>query len=155
MGVAKKNGYQLSINLENGQKYSMMFVEGTLGDMKKHHHIFEKLSSATNSKNILSKKRTGMMNQTITMHQSQHKQLLFSSSQQLNKSSHRPFKSKRSSSSSLTGSGLVQAFSVYFWFSDLKQQPHNFSHKLICLSSTMLGLLPKPPFFTTLFLGTT
>ena len=59
MGVAKKNGYQLSINLENGQKYSMMFVEGTLGDMKKHHHIFEKLSSATNSKNILSKKRTG------------------------------------------------------------------------------------------------
>ena len=37
----------------------MMFVEGTLGDMKKHHHIFEKLSSATNSKNILSKKRTG------------------------------------------------------------------------------------------------
>tara|TARA_B100000900_G_C20487666_1_gene678177 strand:+ start:446 stop:1099 length:654 start_codon:yes stop_codon:yes gene_type:complete len=59
MGVAKKKGYQLSINLENGQKYSMMFVEGTLGDMKKHHHIFEKLSSATNSKNILSKKRTG------------------------------------------------------------------------------------------------
>ena len=59
MGVAKKNGYQLSIDLENGQKYSMMFVEGTLGDMKKHHHIFEKLSSATNSKNILSKKRTG------------------------------------------------------------------------------------------------
>ena len=59
MGVAKKKGYQLSINLENGQKYSMMFVEGTLGDMKKHHHIFEKLSSATNSENILSKKRTG------------------------------------------------------------------------------------------------
>ena len=58
MGVAKKNGYQLSIDLENGQKYSMMFVEGTLGDMKKHHHLFEKLSSATNSENILTKKRT-------------------------------------------------------------------------------------------------
>ena len=36
-----------------------MFVEGTLGAMKKHLHLFEKLSSATNSKNILSKKRTG------------------------------------------------------------------------------------------------
>ena len=59
MGVAKKNGYQLSIDLENGQKYSMMFVEGTLGDIKKHHHLFEQLSSTTNSENILSKKRTG------------------------------------------------------------------------------------------------
>jgi len=59
MGVAKKNGYQLSIDLENGQKYSMMFVEGTLGDMKKHHQLFEKLSAATNSENILRKKRTG------------------------------------------------------------------------------------------------
>jgi hypothetical protein len=59
MGVAKKNGYQLSIDLENGQKYSMMFVEGTLGAMKKHLHLFEKLSSATNSENILTKKRTG------------------------------------------------------------------------------------------------
>mgnify|MGYP003324546633 FL=1 len=59
MGVAKKNGYQLSIDLKNGQKYSMMFVEGTLGDIKKHHHLFEQLSSTTNSENILSKKRTG------------------------------------------------------------------------------------------------
>ena len=37
----------------------MMFVEGTLGDIKKHHHLFEQLSSTTNSENILSKKRTG------------------------------------------------------------------------------------------------
>ncbi len=59
MGIAKKNGYQLSIDLKNGQKYSMMFVEGTLGDIKKHHHLFEQLSSTTNSENILSKKRTG------------------------------------------------------------------------------------------------
>ena len=58
MGVVKKNGYQLSIDLENGQKYSMMFVEGTLGEIKKHHHLFEQLSSTTNSENILSKKRT-------------------------------------------------------------------------------------------------
>ena len=59
MGIAKKNGYQLSIDLKNGQKYSMMFVEGTLGDIKKRHHLFEQLSSTTNSENILSKKRTG------------------------------------------------------------------------------------------------
>ena len=59
MGIVKKNGYQLSIDLKNGQKYSMMFVEGTLGDIKKHHHLFEQLSSTTNSENILSKKRTG------------------------------------------------------------------------------------------------
>ena len=59
MGVAKKNGYQLSIDLENGQKYSMMFIEGTLGEMKKHHHLFEQVSLATSSENILTKKRTG------------------------------------------------------------------------------------------------
>ncbi len=59
MGVAKKNGYQLSIDLENGQKYSMMFVEGTLGEIKKYEHVFEKLSVATKSENILTKQRTG------------------------------------------------------------------------------------------------
>ena len=59
MGVAKKNGYQLSIDLENGQKYSMMFVEGTLGEIKKYEHVFEKLSVATKSENILTKRRTG------------------------------------------------------------------------------------------------
>ena len=59
MGVAKKHGYQLSVDLENGQKYSMMFVEGTLGEIKKYEHVFEKLSVATNSENILRKKRTG------------------------------------------------------------------------------------------------
>ena len=59
MGVAKSHGYQLSVDLENGQKYSMMFVEGTLGEIKKYEHVFEKLSSATNSENILRKKRTG------------------------------------------------------------------------------------------------
>jgi len=59
MGVAKSHGYQLSVDLENGQKYSMMFVEGTLGEIKKYEHVFEKLSVATNSENILRKKRTG------------------------------------------------------------------------------------------------
>ena len=59
MGVAKKNGYQLSIDLENGQKYLMMFVEGTLGEIKKYEHVFEKLSVATESENILTKRRTG------------------------------------------------------------------------------------------------
>ena len=59
MGVAKKHGYQLSVDLENGQKYSMMFVEGTLGEMKKYEHLFEKLSVATKSENILTKRRTG------------------------------------------------------------------------------------------------
>ena len=37
----------------------MMFVEGTLGEIKKYEHVFEKLSVATNSENILRKKRTG------------------------------------------------------------------------------------------------
>jgi|TARA_B100001996_G_scaffold326947_1_gene273605 hypothetical protein len=59
MGVAKKHGYQLSVDLENGQKYSMMFVEGTLGEIKKYEHVFEKLSVATKSENILTKRRTG------------------------------------------------------------------------------------------------
>ena len=59
MGVAKKHGYQLSVDLENGQKYSMMFVEGTLGEIKKYEHVFEKLSMATKSENILTKRRTG------------------------------------------------------------------------------------------------
>ena len=59
MGVAKSHGYQLSVDLENGQKYSMMFVEGTLGEIKKYEHVFEKLSVATNSENILTKRRTG------------------------------------------------------------------------------------------------
>ena len=59
MGVAKKHGYQLSVDLENGQKYSMMFVEGTLGEIKKYEHVFEKLSLATKSENILTKRRTG------------------------------------------------------------------------------------------------
>lgn len=59
MGVAKKYGYQLSIDLENGQKYSMMFVEGTLGEMKKYEYLFEKLSMVTKSENILTKRRTG------------------------------------------------------------------------------------------------
>ena len=59
MGVAKSHGYQLSVDLENGQKYSVMFVKGTLGEIKKYEHVFEKLSSATNSENILRKKRTG------------------------------------------------------------------------------------------------
>ena len=59
MGVAKKHGYQLSVDLENGQKYSIMFVEGTLGEIKKYEHVFEKLSVATKSENILTKRRTG------------------------------------------------------------------------------------------------
>jgi len=59
MGVRKKHGYQLSIDLENGQKYSMMFVEGTLGEMKKYENLFEKLSIATKSENILTKRRIG------------------------------------------------------------------------------------------------
>jgi len=59
MGVKKKHGYQLSIDLENGQKYSMMFVEGRLGEMKEYAHLFEKLSVATKSENILTKRRTG------------------------------------------------------------------------------------------------
>ena len=59
MGIAKKHGYQLSINLENGKKYSIVFIEGTLGEMKKHHHLFEQLSLATKSEDILAKKRSG------------------------------------------------------------------------------------------------
>ena len=59
MGVRKRHGYQLSIDLENGQKYSMMFVEGTLGEMKKYENLFEKLSVATKSENILTKRRIG------------------------------------------------------------------------------------------------
>lgn len=59
MGVAKKHGYQLSVDLENGQKYSIMFVEGTLGEIKKYEHVFGKLSVATKSENILTKRRTG------------------------------------------------------------------------------------------------
>ena len=41
-----------------------MFVEGTLGEIKKQEHLFEKLSLATNSENILTKKRTGKNNFT-------------------------------------------------------------------------------------------
>ena len=37
----------------------MMFVEGTLGEIKKYEHVFEKLSMATKSENILTKRRTG------------------------------------------------------------------------------------------------
>jgi hypothetical protein len=37
----------------------MMFVEGTLGEIKKYEHVFEKLSVATKSENILTKRRTG------------------------------------------------------------------------------------------------
>jgi hypothetical protein len=59
MGIAKKHGYQLSINLENGKKYSIVFIEGTLGEMKKHHHLFEQLSLATKSEDILAKKGRG------------------------------------------------------------------------------------------------
>ena len=59
MGNAKKRGYQLSVDLENGKKYSMMFVEGTLGEIKKNEHVFEKLSVTTKSENILTKRRTG------------------------------------------------------------------------------------------------
>ena len=36
-----------------------MFVEGTLGEIKKYEHVFEKLSLATKSENILTKRRTG------------------------------------------------------------------------------------------------
>ncbi len=37
----------------------MMFVQGKLGEMKKYEYLFEKLSDATKSVNILTKPRTG------------------------------------------------------------------------------------------------
>jgi len=160
MSVVKKHGYQLSIGLENRQEYSVMFIHGSLDEIKQHEPLFEQLSEVTKSENVLPKEKTEEIDFTLI---NNYPKLFVrdTGSLQMETKGEKTYITHKMSGLRILAWSPILAFMVFFWL-PLAFMPFLYATSgeefLIMLAETLTGMLiflifPLVPIFIFSIIG--
>ena len=143
MSVVKEHGYQLSISLENRQEYSVIFIGGSLDEIKQHEPLFEQLSEVTKSENVFPKEKTEEIDFTL-MNNYPKLFVRDTDSLQMETKGEKTYITHKMSGLRILAWSPILAFMVFFWL-PLAFVPFLYATSgeefLTMLGETLIGML--------------